>query len=90
MTKLDNEEKDLLATFDAGEWQSIKEPARLQEFQRYAKAAIAKDKRITLRLSSIDLESIQTIAIEEGIPYQTLISSVLHKYVTGRLVEQKR
>ena len=97
MTKLDNEEKELLETFEAGEWQSVSEPARLQELQNYAKAAlaqphetrIAKDKRITLRLSSIDLESIQTIAIEEGIPYQTLISSVLHKYVTGRLVERK-
>jgi predicted DNA binding CopG/RHH family protein len=90
MTELDNEEKELLETFEAGEWQSVKEPARLQELQSYAKAAIAKDKRITLRLSSIDLESIQTIAVEEGIPYQTLISSVLHKYVTGRLVEQRR
>jgi predicted DNA binding CopG/RHH family protein len=90
MTELDNEEKELLETFEAGEWQSVKEPARLQELQSYAKAAIVKDKRITLRLSSIDLESIQTIAVEEGIPYQTLISSVLHKYVTGKLVEQRR
>ncbi len=94
----DNEEKELLETFEAGEWQSVKEPARFQELQGYAKAAlakpletrIAKDKRITLRLSSADLESIQTIAVEEGIPYQTLISSVLHKYVTGRFVEQRR
>jgi predicted DNA binding CopG/RHH family protein len=98
MTELDNEEKELLETFEAGEWQSVREPVRLQELQSYAKAAlakpletrIAKDKRITLRLSSIDLESIQTIAIEEGIPYQTLISSILHKYVTGRLVGQRR
>jgi predicted DNA binding CopG/RHH family protein len=90
MTELDNEEKDFLETFEAGEWQSVKEPARLQELQSYAKAAIAKDKRITLRLSSMDLESIQTIAIEEGIPYQTLISSILHKYITGKLVEQRR
>jgi predicted DNA binding CopG/RHH family protein len=90
MTELDNEEKELLETFEAGEWQSVKEPSRLQELQSYAKAAIAKDKRITLRLSSIDLESIQTIALQEGIPYQTLISSILHKYVTGRLVEQRR
>jgi predicted DNA binding CopG/RHH family protein len=84
------EERELLVTFEAGEWQPVKVPACLQELQSYAKAAIAKDKRITLRLSSIDLEIIQTIAIEEGIPYQTLISSVLHKYVTGKLVESKR
>ncbi len=50
---------------------------------------MAKDRRITLRVSSMDLEGIQIRAIEEGIPYQTLISSVLHKYVTGRLVDRK-
>ena len=69
MTELNNEEKELLETFEASEWQSVREPARLQELQGYAKAVIARDKRITLRLSSIDLESIQTIAVEEGIPY---------------------
>jgi hypothetical protein len=42
MTKLDNEEKNLLATFEAGEWQSVTEPARLQELQSYAKAGLAK------------------------------------------------
>ncbi len=87
MNELDNEEKELLASFEAGEWQSVRDPNHLLELQSYAKAAIAKDKRITLRLSSADLEGIQTRAIEEGIPYQTLISSVIHKYVTGRLVE---
>ncbi len=90
MNELDLEEQDILATFEADEWQSIREPHRLIELQGYAKAAIAKDRRITLRLSSIDLESIQVRAIEEGIPYQTLISSVIHKYVTGRLVDIKR
>jgi predicted DNA binding CopG/RHH family protein len=76
----------------------VQEPNRLLELQGYAKAAvgqpletkIAKDKRIALRLSSADLEGIQSRAIEEGIPYQTLISSVIHKYVTGRLVDRMR
>jgi predicted DNA binding CopG/RHH family protein len=90
MSTLDNEEKELLASFEAGEWQSDGEPNRLLELQSYAKAAISKDRRITLRLSSADLAGIQTRAIEEGIPYQTLISSVIHKYVTGRLVEKDR
>ena len=87
MNELDLEEQELLATFEAGEWQSVKEPNRSLALQSYAKAAIAKDKRITLRLSSADLDGIQARAIEEGIPYQTLISSVIHKYVSGRLVE---
>jgi hypothetical protein len=54
MNELDREEQELLATFEAGEWQSVKEPNRLLELQGYAKAAIAKDKRVTLRLSSAD------------------------------------
>jgi predicted DNA binding CopG/RHH family protein len=58
MNELDLEEQELLATFEAGEWQSVKEPNRLLALQSYAKAAIAKDKRITLRLSSADLEGI--------------------------------
>jgi predicted DNA binding CopG/RHH family protein len=87
MSELDRQEQEILATFEAGEWQSVGEPDRLLELQSYAKATIAKDRRITLRLSSADLAGIQTKAIEEGIPYQTLISSIIHKYVTGRLVD---
>ncbi len=88
MNELDREEQEVLATFETGEWKSVKEPNRILELQSYAKTAIAKDKRITLRISSADLEGIQARAIEEGIPYQTLISSVIHKYVTGRLSEK--
>jgi predicted DNA binding CopG/RHH family protein len=90
MNELDRKEQEILATFEAGEWQSVQEPNRLLELQSYAKATISKDKRITLRLSSADLEGIQTKALEEGIPYQTLISSVIHKYVTGRLVDKNQ
>jgi predicted DNA binding CopG/RHH family protein len=90
MNELDLEEEEILATFEAGEWQSVNNPNRLTELQGYAKAVMSKDKRITMRLSSMNLESIQSRAIEEGIPYQTLISSVIHKYVTGRLVEVQR
>lgn len=89
MNKLNNDEKDLLASFENDEWQSGGNVTRLQQIQSYAKATLAKDKRITLRLSSLDLEAIQKKAIEQGIPYQTLISSILHKFVTGRLVESK-
>jgi predicted DNA binding CopG/RHH family protein len=48
-----------------------------------------KDKRVNIRLSSGDLSDIQIKALEEGVPYQTLIASVLHKYVTGRLSETR-
>jgi predicted DNA binding CopG/RHH family protein len=66
MSELDRQEQEILATFEAGEWQSVGEPDRLLELQSYAKAAIAKDRRITVRLSSADLAGIQTKAIEKG------------------------
>ncbi len=87
MTKLTREEQEILESYDNDEWVSMATSDRMAELKSYAKATLAKDKKITLRLSSLDLEAIQAKAIEEGIPYQTLISSILHKYVTGRLVE---
>jgi len=53
----------------------------------YARTALAKDRRVNVRLSSRDLEELQARAAEEGMPYQTLLSSVLHKFVTGRLTD---
>lgn len=81
-------EEDLLASFERGEWNSVSNLK--DEIARYAASAAAtliKDKRINIRLSSRDLEDVQTRAAEEGMPYQTLIASVLHKYVSGRLIE---
>lgn len=89
MSELEQEDKEILESFEKDEWESVGDPNRLAQLQSYAKATLAKDKRITLRLSSLDLDAIQTKAIEEGIPYQTLISSILHKYITGRLVERR-
>jgi predicted DNA binding CopG/RHH family protein len=89
MTKLDQEEKDLLESFERGEWQSIQN--RKEEFKRYqdyASATFKKEMRVNIRLSKKDLEALQKRALEEGIPYQTLMASVLHKYVMGRLVER--
>ena len=87
-TKDKNYEEDLLASFDQGEWQSVHDLK--DEIARYATVATAsfnKDKRINIRLSSRDLENIQIRAAAEGMPYQTLIASVLHKYVNGRFIE---
>ena len=86
-TKLDADEKELLDSVERGEWKSVgggkRERAR---YARYAKATFRKDRRL-IRLSSKDLEAIQKRALEEGLPYQTLISSLLHKYAAGRLKE---
>jgi predicted DNA binding CopG/RHH family protein len=80
--KLDAEEKEYLESYEAGEWDSVKD-ADFSQYQAAAKASLKKDKRINIRLSSRDLESLQRIATHEGIPYQTLIGSILHKYANG-------
>ena len=59
----------------------------LSRFSRSAKATFKKDRRLNIRISTKDLEAIQKRALEEGLPYQTLIASLLHKYASGRLRE---
>jgi predicted DNA binding CopG/RHH family protein len=90
MPKLDDEERELLRSFEAGEWTSV--PDRDEEVRRYrgyARETFRKDRRINIRISSRDLDALQKKALVEGIPYQTLVTSVLHKYAAGRLREEK-
>ncbi len=90
-TILDEEEKDILESYERGEWMPVKNPkAEIKKLRQYAKNTLQKDKRINIRMSSKDLDQVQVIAVQEGIPYQTLISSIIHKYVTGYLIEKKR
>ena len=87
--ELDREEQDLLTSFEADEWKSAPDlPTEIEKYRQYAKASLKKDRRVNIRLSASDLETIQRKAVEEGIPYQTLMARVLHKYASGRLVEQ--
>jgi predicted DNA binding CopG/RHH family protein len=83
--KLDKEEKKLLKAYEAGEFESVLTPARSKQIRESASSAFKKDKRINIRISSRDLDAIQKRALVEGIPYQTLVSSILHKYVSGTL-----
>ena len=86
--KLDTDEKDILESVERGEWRSVRGAKRERHrYSRYAKATFRKDRRLNIRISSKDLEAIQKRALEEGLPYQTLISSLLHKYASGRLKE---
>lgn len=88
MDKENKLEEEILASFERGEWQPVhKVESEIARYAAMASAALAKDKRVNIRISSRDLEDIQAKAAEEAIPYQTLMASVLHKYVTGRLVE---
>lgn len=87
MARVDNEEKRLVSSYERSEWKSVKGvPDDVKRYAAYAHETLRKNQRINIRISQRDLENLQTKAIQEGIPYQTLISSVLHKYVSGRLV----
>ena len=85
MTKLDAKERGLLGSVDRGEWRSVR--GLKGERKRYGRYAAATFRWVNIRISGEDLEAIQKRALEEGLPYQTLISSLLHKYVSGRLRE---
>lgn len=83
---LDREEKEILESFERGEWTSVHDrKAVIAKLGAAARATLRKNRRINIRLSDRDVIGLQAKAAEEGIPYQTLISSVLHKFVTGTL-----
>lgn len=88
MSKIDEYELEVLSAFEKGQLKSVATKAELAKFKAAARATAIKDRRVNIRLSSGDLSDIQVRALEEGVPYQTLIASVLHKYVTGRLAER--
>lgn len=82
MSDLDKYEKELLDSYEKDEWKSVSNLSkRKAELKEYARTTIRKDKRVNIRISERDLKELQRIAYREGLPYQTLISSVLHKYV---------
>ena len=88
--KLDKEEKELVESVEKGEWNSISDLKKeAKHYKEYAKATFRKDKRVNIRISEKDLSKLQQKALEEGLPYQTLISSILHKFVGGLLIEKK-
>ena len=88
MPKIDAYEEEILEAFEKGELSSVATREELAKFKAAARATAIKDRRVNIRLSSGDLSDIQVKALEEGVPYQTLIASILHKYVTGRLAER--
>lgn len=83
--KLNKEEKQLLKAVEAGEFESVLTKKRRAELVAAAKDTVRKDKRINIRISNRDLKAVQLIASKEGIPYQTLVSSIIHKYISGSL-----
>lgn len=89
MSKLNSEEKEILDAYESGRLKRTKNSAReIDEHQIVAEATFKKDARINIRLPSRDLRALQARALKEGIPYQTLVSSVIHKFVDGQLVDK--
>ncbi|MCI0449428.1 MAG: antitoxin [Chlorobi bacterium] len=86
--KADGEEKKLLKSIQSGEWTSVKD---LKTYKKHladaARKTMLKDRRMNIRIAKRDLDRLKSKALEEGIPYQTLVSSILHKYLSGKLKE---
>jgi len=86
--KFDDYEKRLIASIEAEEWDSVNDLAAEVELARQiARNTAAKDDKITIRISGRDLELLKSMAMDQGMPYQTMVTSVLHKYATGKLKE---
>lgn len=89
--KLTKEEKKILDSVEKGEWKSIPDFRReAVRYQEAARATMRKDKRVNIRMTERDFVHFQKAALQEGLPYQTLISSILHKFINGRFVEKSR
>ncbi len=89
MNNLDPEEQEILEAFESGRIKPLPDAkAQIVQHQKAAEATFKKDARISIRLSSRDLRALQVRALQEGMPYQMLISSVLHKYAEGQLISK--
>ena len=88
--KTDEFEKDILESYENNEWQSVKNvKSEISKYQQLAKQHLKKDKRINIRISEKDLNDIQKNAVIEGLQYQTLIASIIHKHNTGQLIDKR-
>ena len=88
--RLTEEEQEILDSFERGEWIPVKDLSkRKRELIRYARNTLKKDKRLNIRISERDLNELQKKFVSDGLPYQTFVSSIIHKFVNGKLVEAK-
>ena len=87
-TKLTKEEKEILDSFEKGEWVPVADlPKKRKELSKCAINTFIKDRRLNIRISERDLTELQRKAIEESLPYQSYISSIIHKFINGTLVD---
>jgi predicted DNA binding CopG/RHH family protein len=84
---LDLEEQNLLDAFEAGEFHSVLTPERRQFIENSAQQTCQLNQQLNISVSQSDLIALQKTAVQQGIPYQILISNILHKYASGMLYE---
>ena len=86
----DREELELMKSIETEAWISVDDlEEEIKKAKKAANATLTKSERMNIRISPNDLRQLKIKAIEEGMPYQTLVSSIIHKYLTGRLQEQR-
>jgi len=87
---LDKEEQTLIESLEKDNWKATKDLEGWKTLlSKTAANTLTKDQRMNIRLTKNDLDGIKLKAVEEGIPYQTLVASIIHKYLTGRLTEKQ-
>ena len=88
--KLDEEEQEILSAFESGKLKSVPNVKdEIEKHRQIAATTFKKDKRINIRIANRDLSELQKLALVEGIPYQTFITSILHKFADGKYIEKQ-
>jgi predicted DNA binding CopG/RHH family protein len=82
---IDKEEMELAKSLEAEEWVSDLTRKEKKQYEEFARNSLTKQKRINIRMTERDLKKVQAKAIEEGLPYQSLISMLIHKYNEGKI-----
>ncbi|MDR0312673.1 MAG: antitoxin [Treponema sp.] len=87
---LDSEEKDLIESLERDDWKPVPDTESWKTLlSKTATNTLSKDQRMNIRITKNDLDGIKLKAVEEGLPYQTLVASIIHKYVTGKLIDKQ-
>ena len=90
MSQLDSEEKELLESCELGEWKPVEElESEMERYREYARATLEQDRSVSVPISSSDLDAIQKLAIEEGMPFRALISTIVHNYLAARTLDNQ-
>jgi len=91
MRPFDKEEKELMESIEKEDWISVNDlDQEIKKAREAASATFKKSERMNIRMSPKDLEDLKVRALQEGMPYQTLVSSLIRRYLSGRLVEKER